>query len=72
MFIICRNEKKHNFKYYNNLIDQIENIRKKNNKNWMDLLRISFKHNPKEAKIILKNIFADDQRINKIVKKIIR
>ena len=35
----------------------------------MDLLRISFKHNPKEAKIILKNIFADDQRINKIVKE---
>ncbi len=64
--------KKHNFKYYNNLINQIEKIRKKNNKNWMDLLRISFRHNPKEAKIILKNIFADDQRINKIVKKIIR
>ncbi len=54
------------------LVDKIESIRSKNNKNWMDLLRISFKHNPKEAKIILKNIFADDQRINKIVKKIIR
>ena len=50
--------KKHNFKYYNKLINQIEKIRKKNNKNWMDLVRISFKHNPREAKLILKNIFA--------------
>ncbi len=62
----------HNFKYYNNLINQIEKIRKKNNKNWMDLLRISFKHSPKEAKVILKNIFVDDKRINNIVKKIIK
>lgn len=65
-------KKKHNYKYYNNLIGQIEKIRKKNNKNWMDLLRISFKHSPKEAKIILKNIFLDDKRINKIVQKIIK
>ena len=33
--------KKHNFKYYNKLIKDIEKIRKKNNKNWMDLLRLS-------------------------------
>tara|TARA_B110000285_G_scaffold222441_1_gene276638 strand:+ start:375 stop:575 length:201 start_codon:yes stop_codon:yes gene_type:complete len=65
-------KKKYNFKYYNNLINQIENIRKKNNKNWMDLLRISFKHSPNNAKIILKNIFQDDQKINKIVKKLIK
>ncbi|MDC1158788.1 hypothetical protein OAT08_04405 [Pelagibacteraceae bacterium] len=65
-------KKKHNYKYYNNLISQIEKIRKKNNKNWMDLLRISFKHSPKEAKIILKNIFLDDKRVNRIVKKIIK
>ena len=65
-------KKNKNYIFYNKKISQIENTRKKNNKNWMDLLRISFRHNPKEAKIILKNIFVDDQRINKIVKKIIR
>ena len=37
----------------------------------MDLVRISFKHNPR-GKVNPKNIFADDQRINKIVKKIIK
>ncbi len=62
--------KKHNFKYYNKLINQIEKVRRKNNKNWMDLLRISFKHDHKQAKIILKNIFLEDKKINRIVKKI--
>ena len=32
---------------YLKIINQIENIRKKNNKNWMDVLRIAFKHSPK-------------------------
>ncbi len=31
------------------IIDQIEDIRSKNNTNWMDILRIAFKHSPKEA-----------------------
>ena len=30
------------------LVDKIENIRSKNNKNWMDLLRISLKLNFKK------------------------
>ena len=50
--------------------NQIEKVRRKNNKNWMDLLRISFKHDHKQAKIILKNIFLEDKKINRIVKKI--
>ena len=35
------------------LINKIEKVRSKNNKNWMDLLRLSFKSNPKEAKKIV-------------------
>ena len=30
------------------IIKFIENLRKKNNKNWMDLLRLAFKENPKK------------------------
>ena len=43
---------KKNYSYYLSRINKIENTRKKNNKNWMDLLRLSFKHNPKDAKKI--------------------
>ena len=43
---------KHNkdIKLYLKIIGQIEKTRKKNNKNWMDLLRLSFKYNPNESK----------------------
>ena len=36
------------------IINQIENVRKKNNKYWMDILRISFKYAPKKAALICK------------------
>ena len=53
-------------------ISQIENVRKKNNKNWMDLLRVSFRYNPTLSKKIVRQIFNDDRRINKLVKKLIK
>ena len=49
------------------LINQIQKIRSKNNKNWMDLLRLSFKHNPEAASKILKEIFTEDKKINKLL-----
>ena len=63
-------KKKHNYKYYSNLIDQIEKIRKKNNKNWMDLLRLSFKSSPKETATLMSKIYRDDQKISYLVKKL--
>lgn len=63
---------KNNYQFYKKIINQIEKTRKKNNKNWMDLLRLAFKHNPSQAKIILKEIFSEDKKINKLVKKILR
>ena len=30
------------------IIDQIENIRSKNNVNWMDILRIAYENDPKK------------------------
>jgi hypothetical protein len=35
---------KHDERYYLDLIDEIERIRGKNNKNWMDILRLAFRH----------------------------
>ena len=36
------------------IVNQIEKTRSKNNKNWMDLLRIAIKYSPKEANVVLK------------------
>ena len=42
-------------KNYNKIINQIEKIRSKNNINWMNLLRLAFKIDPKSASKIMKN-----------------
>tara|TARA_B100001093_G_C26026924_1_gene676293 strand:+ start:200 stop:409 length:210 start_codon:yes stop_codon:yes gene_type:complete len=52
------------------LIDQIQKIRSKNNKNWMDLLRLSVALDYKTTAKILKDIVGDDKRISAIAKKI--
>ena len=52
------------------LINEIQNIRSNNNKNWMDLLRLSLKLDFKTTSKILKQICKDDQRISKLAKKI--
>ena len=52
------------------IISQIENIRKNNNVNWMDILRIAFKNNPKETAMVMFRIYSDDKRIGKLVKKL--
>lgn len=53
-----------------NLIDQIQKIRAKNNKNWMDLMRLAFKHAPNESSKIMKKINVYDNKISQIVKKL--
>ena len=60
-----------NNKYLKN-INKIEKIRSKNNKNWMDLLKLGFKYNPKESKKILKEIFKEDKKVNSLVKKLVK
>ena len=37
-------------KKYLKIINAIEKTRKKNNSNWMDLMRLSFRYNPIESK----------------------
>tara|TARA_B100000965_G_C19295358_1_gene627741 strand:+ start:20 stop:235 length:216 start_codon:yes stop_codon:yes gene_type:complete len=59
-----------NIKKSMRIIDQIQKIRSKNNKNWMDLLRLSFKLDYNNTSKILSEIYLDDQKISKLVKKL--
>jgi len=54
------------------IINEIENIRKKNNVNWMNILRISFKYSPDETAKVMAKIYSDDDKISKLVKKLIK
>ena len=55
---------------YEKIIKQITNARKKNNTNWMNLLRISIKFAPKQSKKILRDINNQDKKISKLLKKL--
>lgn len=46
-----------------NAIDEIEQIRARNNSNWMNILRLAATKAPKETKEILAKIIEDDARI---------
>ena len=52
------------------IIDKIEGIRKKNNVNWMNVLRLAFKYAPIQASDIMSKIYKDDAKISKLVKKL--
>ena len=52
------------------LIDKIEGIRKKNNKNWMDILRIAFRYAPEKTSSVLAQIYQQDKKINQLAKKL--
>ena len=41
------------------IIKQIEKIRAKNNVNWMNILRLAFKHAPRESKNLMKKIIQE-------------
>ena len=53
-----------------NIFDKIESIRSKNNKNWMDLLKLSLKLDFNLTSKILKEICKDDKRISNAAQKI--
>ena len=52
------------------IFKSIENVRKKNNKNWMDLLRLALIKAPKESKLILKKINLCDKKISSLITKL--
>ena len=65
-----RNTKK--FTGYSKIIDNIQKVRNKNNKNWMDILRLAFDSNQKSAAKILSSIYKEDKRISNLAKKLTR
>ena len=55
---------------YLKIIDEIEKVRKTNNINWMDILRIAFKYAPEEAKNLMEKINKEDKKISILLKKL--
>ena len=56
--------------YYQKIINEIEKIRSKNNKNWMNIMRLAFKNSPKGTAKIMAEIYKEDNRISKLAKKL--
>ena len=56
------NQKK--IKNFLKALDSIESIRSKNNKNWMDVLRLAIKHAPNEALKLMVEITKRDKQIS--------
>ena len=63
-------DKNQKIKKYLKIIKQIEKVRAKNNKNWMDLLKLSLKLDHKSTSKILSAIYKDDRKISKLAKKL--
>jgi len=55
---------------YTKIIDQIEKVRKKNNSNWMNILRIAFKYDPIMAGKEMSKIYSEDKKISALAKKL--
>jgi hypothetical protein len=55
---------------YTRIIGQIEKIRSKNNVNWMNILRLAFKLDPKNASKIMKKINYDDKKISNLLNRL--
>lgn len=56
--------------FHDKIIDEIEAVRGRNNKNWMDLLRLAFRHAPHEAAAIVADIYREDADISRLAKKL--
>ena len=57
-------------KNYNEIINKIQKIRSKNNVNWMNILKLAFKHDPRNASKIMKKINYDDKKISYLLTKL--
>ena len=55
---------------HNRWISKVQKIRARNNVNWMNILRLAFKHAPKEAGKLMKKINSDDKKISKLLNKL--
>lgn len=62
--------KENDIKRYLDIIDQIEKVRSKNNVNWMDVLRLAFRHSPEESRKLMKKINTEDNKISKLFEEL--
>lgn len=62
--------KKNKINSYLKIIRQIEKVRSKNNKNWMDLYRLAFAVAPDKSVKIIKKILARDKSVSKLAEKL--
>ncbi len=53
-----------------NILDKIENIRSKNNKNWMNIVRLAIQVDYHKTAKLIKDIYEQDTKISKLAKKI--
>lgn len=52
------------------IIDDIERVRSRNNANWMDLLRLAYRHAPDEAGVIVREILSLDEEVSALGKEL--
>lgn len=52
------------------IIDEIEGIRRKNNTHWMDVVRLAFRIAPEESRKIFKEIKKCDRIINELTENL--
>jgi len=52
------------------MINKIQKIRSKNNVNWMNILKLAFKLDTKNASKIMKKINYDDKKISRLLKQL--
>ena len=64
------NKNLNNKNKYINIIDAIQNVRSRNNVNWMNILKLAFRLDPAAAKKIMKKINYDDKKISQLLSKL--
>ena len=52
------------------LLNKIEKVRSKNNKNWMDIIRLAIKLDYSKTSNLIKQIYKHDSEISALAKKI--
>ena len=52
------------------IIDQIEAIRRENNRRWMDLVRLAFRTAPRDARRIMREIVDGDAAVAEQARKL--
>jgi hypothetical protein len=63
-------KRKNNKNNYFKIINKIEKIRTKNNINWMGILRLAFKHAPKDASKLMQRVNSEDKKISLLLRKL--